>query len=116
MRGHHGCKIAYELRYAIVTCCIWYKATYNEIKRKTGVGFQNIVTLIIKWAGYKDIHEVFTYVGDLDRSGWIPWVVDNRELSQDIWNAILNNLKLKFPKAMINKENITILRILKGKS
>lgn len=33
------------------------------------------------------------------------------ELSQDIQNAILNNPKLKFYEAVINKKNITIPEI-----
>lgn len=98
-----------------MTCRILYEATYDEIKQKTGVGHWKIVTRAIKQAECEDIYEVLAYVGDLDRSGWIPWVADDTELSQDIWNAILNNLKLKFPKAMIDKENITIPRILEGK-
>ena len=37
------------------------------------------------------------------------------ELSQDIQNAILNNPKLKFYEAVINKKNITIPEIPEGK-
>ena len=40
MRVHHGRKIAYELRCAIVTCRLIYGATYEEIERKTGRGTQ----------------------------------------------------------------------------
>lgn len=84
MRGHHGREIAYEPRCAIVTCRILYGATYDEIKRKTGVGHQKIVTRAIERAGCEDIHEVLAYVGDLDRSGRIPRVADDIELSQNV--------------------------------
>lgn len=61
MRGHHGCEIAYELRCAIVTCCILYGATYDEIERKAGIGHdtpRKIATRAIERAEFEDVHEV----------------------------------------------------------
>lgn len=50
---------------------------------------------------------------DFNRFDWIPQVVNDTKLSQNIKYTILNNPKLKPHKAVINKENITISRILK---
>lgn len=83
MRGHHGRKIAYELRCAIITCRIPYGATYDYIERKTGVAqntTRKIATRAIERARCEDIHEVLACVGDLDRSGRIPRVADGTEL------------------------------------
>ena len=105
MRGHHGHKVAYELRCAIVICRILYGATYDEIERKTGVGrntARKIATRAIERAGCEDIHELLASVGDLDRSGRMPRVADAIEFSQNIRNAILNNLKLRPHEAVID--------------
>lgn len=75
-----------------------YGATYDEIERKTRVGHniaRKIVTRAIERAKCEDIHEVLACVRDLDRSGQTPRVAHGTKLSQDIQNAILNNLKLK---------------------
>lgn len=54
-------------------------------------------------------------VGNLNRSDWIPWVVNGIKVSQNIQNMILNNPKLKSHKAVIDKENIIIPEISKKK-
>ena len=48
MRGHHGRKIAYELRCALITCRILYKAKYNDIKQKTEVAQDTFQKIAIK--------------------------------------------------------------------
>ena len=50
-----------------------------------------------------------------DKSGRIPRVADGTKLSQNIQNAILNNPTLKPHEAVIDKENITIPGMPKGK-
>ena len=71
------------------------KLSGKDIARK-------IVTRAIERAGCEDIHEVLACVGDLDRSGRMSRVADSIELSQNIRNAILNNLKLKPHEAVID--------------
>ena len=83
MRGHHGRKVAYELRCANVICQILYGAIFDEIERKTGLGLniaRKIATRAIERAGCEDRHEVLACVGDLDRSGPMPRVADVIEL------------------------------------
>lgn len=75
MKAYHSRKIVYKLWYAILTHCILYKATYNEIERKTKVKHdtvRKIVIHVIEQARYKDIYRIFACVRDLNRFDWIP--------------------------------------------
>lgn len=67
MKKHHSRIIVYKLKYTILTCCIVYRATYNEIEQKTGMRYdtaQKIVICAIKQTKYEDIYKVFPYVED----------------------------------------------------
>ncbi len=62
MRGYHGRKIAYKLRYVIITCRILYRAIYDDMERKTGVAqdtARKIAMYAIEQKRYEDIHDVF---------------------------------------------------------
>lgn len=51
---------------------------------------------------YEDIHKVLTWIEDLDRSGHISSFADGTKWSKTIRNAIVDNLKLKPHKAVID--------------
>ena len=69
----------------------------------------------IEHIGCEDIHKVFTYIGDLNKSGQIPCVTDGTKFSKTIWNAILDNLKLKLYETIIDIKNIVIPGLLEKK-
>lgn len=67
---------------------------------------------IIEQAKSTDINKILTYIKNMNKSSWIPWVAYDIEIFQDIQNTILNNFKLK---PMIDTKNIGIFRIIKRK-
>lgn len=118
MKKHYGQEIAYELRCVIITCLIFYEVTYNDIEQKTGAALdtiQKIATQTIDQAECEDNQKILAFEEDLDRSGRITCIANGKQLSKTIQNAILDDLKLKLNKVVIDRENIVVPRVLERK-
>lgn len=55
----HGTKIALSLKYAVITCYIFFQYTFDGIEQKTGVKANTACKIIqkaIAQVDYKDFH------------------------------------------------------------
>lgn len=78
----HGAEVSLALRHAIVTFKVLFGCTYDEIERKTEVQSRTASKVMLRAterAGCDDFHEVLACVGDKERSGRMPRVVDGSE-------------------------------------
>lgn len=87
MKQHHGCEVSYQLKYAIVTCRIFYRAIYNNIERKPGITqeqLKKIATWAVERTRCEDVPKVLVCVRNLDKFCQIPCVIDGTEVLLEV--------------------------------